>query len=82
MFQGKAKAFRYGGHEFAPLLPNATSEEASATAERVRRFVKALSIPDEPDMNLTASCGVACLADVPARTPEAFETGAATAGER
>lgn len=77
--RGKGKAFKYGGDEFALLLPNTTSEEAHATAERVRRFVEVLSIPDEPDMKLTVSCGVACLEYVPERTSEAFETAAATA---
>lgn len=79
--RGKGKAYRYsGGNEFAFLLPNATIGESASVAERICRAVRTLSIPDEPEMTLTVSCGVACLEDVSPRSPEALETAAAVAG--
>jgi diguanylate cyclase (GGDEF)-like protein len=52
--RGKGKAYRYSsGDEFALLLPNRTPDESASTAERICRTVRALSIPNEPEMKLT-----------------------------
>lgn len=50
---------RLGGEEFALLLPESEAGEAMAAAERLRRTIEALSIPRHPDMQVTASFGLA-----------------------
>ena len=55
---------RYGGEEFCVLLPNTTSDEALALAERVRRAVENAAFifktgKDEPAIPVTVSAGVA-----------------------
>lgn len=57
---------RYGGDEFAVLLPGVDCERAELIAERVRVAVADCAIPGEaaPDaMNVTASIGIAELGD-------------------
>lgn len=41
VIQGKGLAYRYGGEEFAVILPNHTADEALAVGERARRAVEA-----------------------------------------
>jgi len=56
--------YRYGGEEFSVLLPNATTEEAHAAAERMRAAVELTHIPGEetqPGGTLTVSVGVSTL---------------------
>ena len=53
----KGRTYRYGGDEFAVLLPNFTSREAEAVGERIRQAIDEGS-PD-PDVKVTASIGVA-----------------------
>lgn len=59
-------ACRYGGEEFALLLPGSTLEEAAAKAEQVRRAVQTpefdlTSTPGAPStLPITISLGVAC----------------------
>ncbi len=50
-------AFRYGGEEFAVILPEAPAEEAYRVAERVRRTVEAGM--EKAGVMLTVSAGVA-----------------------
>lgn len=53
---------RYGGEEFAVILPQTGGEEALAFAERLRRRVEAEPFPEkhtQPGNNLTVSLGVA-----------------------
>jgi len=50
---------RYGGEEFAVLLPDATAQEASAAAERLRAAVAAVHV-EAVDVRVTASFGVSC----------------------
>jgi GGDEF domain-containing protein len=38
--QGKGRAYRYGGEEVALILPNHSTEEALALAERLRRQIE------------------------------------------
>lgn len=52
---------RYGGEEFAVLLPGVTMETAHTIAERLRvRISKAKVIVDGQRIEVTASLGVAC----------------------
>jgi diguanylate cyclase (GGDEF)-like protein len=55
---GKGRVYRVGGDEFCVLLPNFSSFEAAATAERIRRGVDALK-PFGGTTNVTTSIGVA-----------------------
>ena len=60
---------RLGGEEFCLLLPGAGPDEASDTAERYRRAIAASDIPGLPDLDVTASFGVAPLTET-YQTPE------------
>jgi diguanylate cyclase (GGDEF)-like protein len=56
-------ASRYGGEEFALILPDMSSEEACAVAEEIRSAVLALRIEHGADgagQHVTLSVGVAC----------------------
>lgn len=57
---------RYGGEEFSVLLPHTSHEEAADLAERLRKTVEALPLP-EPEFpkgcRVTVSIGVATLPD-------------------
>ncbi|MDQ3928805.1 MAG: GGDEF domain-containing protein, partial [Chloroflexota bacterium] len=64
-------AGRFGGEEFAIVLPEVTPEEGRATAERLRAAVEAarFSIPNNSvELHVTMSIGVACL-PIDAHTP-------------
>jgi diguanylate cyclase (GGDEF)-like protein len=63
---------RFGGDEFAVILPDTGSEGAVAVAERVREriFAHAFLDIDSLDIHLTASVGVATLPDVAASAEE------------
>lgn len=62
---GKGTVYRYGGEEFAFLLPNHTCEEALAVAERVRLAIENMPISSG---RVTSSFGVA-IVPVHAVTP-------------
>jgi diguanylate cyclase (GGDEF)-like protein len=55
---GNVVMCRYGGEEFAALMPGATSAQVAEAAERVRAAIEA-SIPESahPDRRVTASVG-------------------------
>jgi diguanylate cyclase (GGDEF)-like protein len=53
---------RYGGEEFAVLLPEITVENASSVADKLRRVVEAFPFPGVP-RPVTMSCGVARFPD-------------------
>jgi diguanylate cyclase (GGDEF)-like protein len=53
--------FRYGGEEFAVLLPACSLEDGKKVAERMRRSVAALSVDPgggKPPLSVTVSLGV------------------------
>jgi diguanylate cyclase (GGDEF)-like protein len=51
---------RFGGDEFAILLPQSDAAEAHRTAERIRKHIEALAVPaDERFVAVSASAGVA-----------------------
>jgi diguanylate cyclase (GGDEF)-like protein len=53
---------RFGGEEFAILLPSVTAEEATSTAERLRSAVQACPIEvDGAQAYVTVSIGIATL---------------------
>jgi diguanylate cyclase (GGDEF)-like protein len=52
-------AARYGGDEFAIVLPGARLGDAHRTAERIRRVVAAIDVPGAPGAHVTMSFGVA-----------------------
>jgi diguanylate cyclase (GGDEF)-like protein len=57
-------AGRYGGEEFAVILPNTSYESALAVAERIVTNVSSLNISHKSSMTsnvVTLSCGVACM---------------------
>lgn len=56
---------RYGGEEFAVVLPETSREAAVAVAERCRSLVEALRIPlvDGTDLRVTTSVGLASVPD-------------------
>lgn len=64
--QSKGLVFRYGGEEFAAVLPNHTIEEAVAVAERTRLAMESARIKD---VAVTCSFGVAT-APIHASDPE------------
>lgn len=57
-------ACRYGGEEFAIILPRATAAEAAYLAERLRENLRAQRWDEAPDLVVTASFGVADLSQV------------------
>lgn len=63
---------RYGGEEFAAILPETRLNEACLAAERLRRAVEKMTIPGAQDqIRVTVSMGVAEL-DLETRTLEAM----------
>jgi diguanylate cyclase (GGDEF)-like protein len=66
---------RYGGEEFACVLPETSYEEAMAIAHGIRERVEALSIPhsgSDVAATVSVSIGVATATCVPGATPEAW----------
>lgn len=55
----KGKAYRYGGEEFALILPSYSVEEAVGLSERIRKDIEDIKIGTK-DIKITASFGVAC----------------------
>ena len=58
---------RYGGEEFAIVLPASGAASALAVAERLRHDVETMRVDD---LQVTISLGVACFPDIAATTPE------------
>jgi diguanylate cyclase (GGDEF)-like protein len=64
----KGKAYRYGGEELTVLLPNVSTDEGRATAERIRRSISDLRF-SETALRTTVSIGLAACSD-PSTAPE------------
>lgn len=60
--KGKGKAYRYGGEEFAVLLPNFAVAEGVVLAEELRRAVESSPLSGRK-LRMTVSVGVACVPD-------------------
>ena len=52
------RAYRYGGDEFAVILPDCTRQAADEVARRIRMAIDA--IPDETGPHVSMSVGIAC----------------------
>ncbi len=63
-------ACRYGGEEFAVLLPYTSAEDAEHVAERVRRQVEAHVWAEHGDLRVTCSLGIAAFLDLEDRSGE------------
>ncbi len=64
MLRPSDRAARFGGEEFAIILPNTSGEQAFAMAERLRQTVWELNLPHTASSvadRVTISIGVACL---------------------
>ncbi|WP_438446396.1 PAS domain S-box protein [Gorillibacterium sp. sgz5001074] len=66
--------FRYGGEEFAVLLPDTDEAGAAVVAEQIRSAVERREIPhrSSPNQVLTASLGIASVIPTPLSGPEAL----------
>lgn len=51
-------ACRYGGEEFALIMPDTTPDQAQAMCERIRESIEQRRWPSHPDRALTISAGV------------------------
>ncbi|MBX3440795.1 MAG: diguanylate cyclase [Planctomyces sp.] len=58
LYSGEMVA-RYGGEEFVVLCPQTDLDQAIERAERLRRSVSMLVVPNLPELKVTASFGVA-----------------------
>jgi len=72
--RGKGKAYRYGGEEFAVLLPNYTATEGIALAEVIRTQVEQ-TVFSEKKLNVTISIGLSATPEH-ATTPDDLLTKA------
>lgn len=63
--RGVDLAARYGGEEFIVIMPDTTIEAARAISERLRETMSEapFRLADGTDVGITASLGLACLAD-------------------
>jgi diguanylate cyclase (GGDEF)-like protein len=58
-FRSSDFVFRYGGEEFAVILPGADESGAEICAERCRQEIAEMEFPAYENMRITVSCGVA-----------------------
>ena len=66
----KGSLYRWGGDEFAVCLPHFSTEEAAATAERIRRSIENSSAGGT--IAVTASIGLCATDQITATSPAAF----------
>lgn len=65
-------ACRYGGEEFAVIMPDTTAEEASVVAERVRIAIEQAQWPRHPNRPVSVSVGVAGCDSAPRISAESW----------
>lgn len=65
-------ACRYGGEEFAIIMPSTTAEEARGLADRIRRNLRDFVWEWNPGLSITASFGVTDIIRAGQPTPEAI----------
>lgn len=65
-------ACRYGGEEFAIIMPDTDVEGAQAVSERLRQTLRDERWPEHRDMQITASFGVADLSQCASTSPAAM----------
>lgn len=70
--EGKGRCYRWGGDEFAVLLPNHSSAEANAVAERIRATVAEVKFAGYPQ-KATLSIGIASYPATFTSTDEFFK---------
>ncbi|MGQ3354856.1 MAG: GGDEF domain-containing protein [Phreatobacter sp.] len=70
---------RYGGEEFIVLLPDTSEAAAMALAERLRRAISRVAVPNAPQFVVTGSFGVAVR---PPDAVQSWEHLVATADQR
>ncbi len=63
-------ACRYGGEEFALIMPDTDTEQATIVCDRVLSAIAAIEWPRHPDRQVTASIGLAGASMSPGLTPE------------
>lgn len=62
---------RYGGEEFALILPNCTQEDGFATAERLRKTIAHRPMIEiDPEISITCSFGIASKDTLPGRSAQ------------
>ncbi|MDB4968602.1 MAG: response regulator receiver modulated diguanylate cyclase [Myxococcales bacterium] len=63
---------RVGGEEFVVLAPETPSHDALQLGQRLRKAIgeRVVTMPAGGEVRVTASCGIATLSEVHARTPE------------
>jgi diguanylate cyclase (GGDEF)-like protein len=66
------RAYRYGGDEFAVILPDCPRQPAEEVARRIRASIEA--IPDDSGPHVTISVGVACHPDDATQKDTLIET--------
>lgn len=69
-------ACRYGGEEFAIILPDAGPPEAAAICERIRKAIESKRWPNYPEIRATASFGLTDRGLDNGETPEAWVAAA------
>lgn len=70
---------RYGGEEFALILPHCTHEEGLALSERLRESIAAQPLHTNPEISITCSFGVASTNRTFTKAPETLLSDADTA---
>jgi diguanylate cyclase (GGDEF)-like protein len=63
---------RYGGEEFALIMPDTPPQAAASLCERLRASIQAVNWPRHPERNITASFGVAGCSAIPQLTSESW----------
>ena len=63
---------RYGGEEFAVLMPETSIDDAELRAEKCRLVLKSLKF-SVPNLNVTASLGISALSENPSSPEDLFD---------